>query len=455
MRSAIARAILLSEARDPALIANRYRQKLEQRAREDRTLTRLEQCDPNVPVPQPEAEDFAVQFVRYVRACADPTQDGRYTEWIVKTWANGGIRYAEDLERTRIALDKLVRFGRQLEEPQRDVNRYRTLGELERTVLDLGPVNPAKQRRKELERQMAVRSDPETWNWRFRSADYGVVTPRNHAESCAIAAWPRTTWCTAVRDSARQYEHYVSSGPLYIVIVPGNIRSRDDIRRMWQVHFDGEELSIMDEEDEPVDDPIEFLMEYDAVTDLMVKDGVIPKAYEKVAVLYLAHHVEEDLELDDYLDLLVIAARHGDDSLASELVEKLDRSDRTGDWFRFLVSRLRTKYGNDPATFLTVLEYLQDLISEVRPGAEHGIFEYGAMTAGDYIMYSNPDRIRAAIEHFGGTLEPISGYLFLLKREAPDMLGYFYDKLVLAFGEDKAREMFEEIGLQAPTDAKS
>ena len=247
---------ILNEQRDPAVIAERYRRRLERRIPSDPTIRNIRAACPGYDGALP--PDTPELIVSYIHHCVDPTSNRKYVDWIVRRWIEGhrsrdntiGISKAEDFGRVRQALDIFDRNRQRIPPGLRDINRIHSLAELESVVSGLGETE--RQRRRRRRRDISVFDDPAHWNWACRRSDHGVVRPRSHAESCAIAAYPRTHWCTAVRDDPHTFEQYKSEGNLFIVVVPGNVESADDIHDLYQLYVGKEGLQAADRNDRVV-----------------------------------------------------------------------------------------------------------------------------------------------------------------------------------------------------------
>lgn len=65
----------------------------------------------------------------------DPTGDkGTYVQWIIRSYLNKGIRFLEDLSRTKYAISLFNKFKNKLPQDKRDINRIKSLPELEDLV---------------------------------------------------------------------------------------------------------------------------------------------------------------------------------------------------------------------------------------------------------------------------------------------------------------------------------
>jgi len=184
----------------------------------------------------------------------DPSPDKKYSFWLLGNYARyspanadnqvrGIARYEDIASRAVPALklfDKLSRTGK-IPPEQRDINKYRSLGQLEDVV---GPfvekVKP--ESNKELadatERAFYTSGEAELV---YNSTQVKVVIPKTEEASCYFGV--NTRWCTAAKNS-NMFASYNKRGPLYIILIKA-------ANKRYQFHFaDGGQF--MDEQDKEI-----------------------------------------------------------------------------------------------------------------------------------------------------------------------------------------------------------
>jgi len=184
----------------------------------------------------------------------DPSSDKKYAFWLLGNYARyapanadnqvrGIARYEDIGSRAVPALklfDKLSRTGK-IPPEQRDINKYRSLGQLEDVV---GPfvekVKP--ESNKELadatERAFYTSGEAELV---YNSTQVKVVIPKTEEASCYFGV--NTRWCTAAKNS-NMFASYNKRGPLYIILIKA-------ANKRYQFHFaDGGQF--MDEQDKEI-----------------------------------------------------------------------------------------------------------------------------------------------------------------------------------------------------------
>lgn len=185
------------------------------------------------------AEKCASLFVTFVEKL-DTTPNKKYVQWICRMYATGGIARVEDFYRTREAIEHLHTlktsgyFQRNREAiPHSDINRYRTLGELEEFLDSLDD-------RAVISNAEADRPDPNEYRIILDTDRWRVVTP--FTQNAASYFGRNTKWCTT-SENGGMFTRYKNRGPLYIIIdKPKN--------RRWQWHF--ETRQYMNERDYPI-----------------------------------------------------------------------------------------------------------------------------------------------------------------------------------------------------------
>lgn len=155
----------------------------------------------------------------------DPTQSGEYVPWLLRMLKRSDIRLPEDAEKLNELLIVFHQNKRKLPSEQRDINRYKTHGELYKALKALFPTT----------------DDGLVLDETFRFV--GEVPPYQLFEVVDRRSVQRmgenTNWCTKAKDVA---EKYLLHGPLYLILKKG--------RKFGQVHFELQQ--VMNVDDEPI-----------------------------------------------------------------------------------------------------------------------------------------------------------------------------------------------------------
>lgn len=190
----------------------------------------------------------------------DPTQNLSYSRWIIQTYLSGGIRYWEDMTRTRNALRKFDEFKKRriftgTEAKFANIFNFKKLNDLEGVLSRLELVHGSQSKRAEdaeLEAQAKRDSDID----KFPGCT--VIHPKTERAACF---WGRgTKWCTATEDPEdSSFHQYDDEGPLHIFIPTSPVH----IGEKYQIHVpksesDIDEISLMDEDDDVVQ--LEYLL---------------------------------------------------------------------------------------------------------------------------------------------------------------------------------------------------
>jgi hypothetical protein len=175
------------------------------------------------------ADLYAEGVFNYVLA-ADPDTTKKNSQWLLNMLLKDKIKL-EDLEATGADLAAFMQVRNALPVEQRDINRYRTRGELAAALQSLEgkDVSSNNEKDRELEKQMFKQAKVV-----FDDADYRILIPKTEAASCYFGV--NTQWCTAATKSYNHFDDYNEKGPLYIVL-----EKRTNTR--WQFHFETREYT--------------------------------------------------------------------------------------------------------------------------------------------------------------------------------------------------------------------
>lgn len=156
---------------------------------------------------------------------ADPSPNKQYTEWIIRRYIDGGIRYLEDVDSTvaeGLAIYHELKTRRMIPPELMDIGKvkgkdmvrfYRAVYSIYRELPD--QVERAKGNAEEF----------------YNDADIRIVVPADKTAACYYGQG--TQWCTASTKSTNYFDHYNSQGPLYIIIP----KKPEHEGEKYQLHF--------------------------------------------------------------------------------------------------------------------------------------------------------------------------------------------------------------------------
>jgi hypothetical protein len=156
---------------------------------------------------------------------ADPSPNKQYTEWIIRRYIDGGIRYLEDVDSTvaeGLAIYHELKTRRMIPPELMDIGKvkgkdmvrfYRAVYSIYRELPD--QVERAKGNAEEF----------------YNDADIRIVVPDDKTAACYYGQG--TQWCTASTKSTNYFDHYNSQGPLYIIIP----KKPEHEGEKYQLHF--------------------------------------------------------------------------------------------------------------------------------------------------------------------------------------------------------------------------
>jgi len=152
-----------------------------------------------------------VRLVNYI-ASFDPTKKS-YGRWLAGLYANGGIRYLEDLPRARAALQLFDKYKTRI--AQKDIQQYKSLTDLEAVVEPFSQTGKGEVSNKDQEprfyasKQAILLHNDDTIK---------IVQPRSKEASKFFGT--NTKWCTAARDDKQNmFDDYTENGKLYYILL--------------------------------------------------------------------------------------------------------------------------------------------------------------------------------------------------------------------------------------------
>jgi hypothetical protein len=180
---------------------------------------------------------------RIILERADPTMAKTMTEWLVKQYAQGGLRL-EDTGTAHETLEMFQRYAPKLPEDQRDLGRYQSFAEAWQVVFPLaeaerdklsGKAQKAMERDKAYAESRILRQDPD---------GFTVAVPLTEF---AAKWWGRgTSWCTAA-EKDNQFGRYYEEAPLIVIVIP-ELKEKGKFQLWTSVH----DVECMNAADEPV-----------------------------------------------------------------------------------------------------------------------------------------------------------------------------------------------------------
>jgi hypothetical protein len=166
---------------------------------------------------------------------ADPTANKKYVQWVIRTYLKSGIRYTEDLGRTNTALILFDKNKIKLHIEQRDINKIKSLPDLETLVEPFEETKSGKEIKKEISATIKTQT-----KLIYDGAEGKISVPLTQEASMF---WGQgTKWCTAAAKS-NMFNYYNKDGNLYIILMNNGEK--------YQFHLQSGQL--MDVRDDEVD----------------------------------------------------------------------------------------------------------------------------------------------------------------------------------------------------------
>lgn len=168
---------------------------------------------------------------------ADPTPNKQYTEWMIRRYIDGGIRYLEDVDSTvavNLAIYHELKTRRMIPPELADIGKVKS-NQVARFFRDVYNIY------KELPEQQE-KMEKGTANQVYEDNEIRIIHPEDQQAACYYGQGTR--WCTASTKGRNYFDDYNQDGPLYIVI-PKNPKYSGE---KYQLHF--ESFSFMNENDE-------------------------------------------------------------------------------------------------------------------------------------------------------------------------------------------------------------
>lgn len=170
----------------------------------------------------------------------DPTQNKEYSQWLTRSWINGGGKAKiEDMNRNDLLTAYTMGKRRKLIKPEHaDINRFKTYADFENMLLKEYDVE---QLIKDPKKEQEAKGQAKTV---FDSPNVRIVVPEDEPAACYYGRGTR--WCTAATRGSNYFDNYNSQGPLYILL-PKKPQYEGE---KYQLHFPSGQF--MDLNDDPV-----------------------------------------------------------------------------------------------------------------------------------------------------------------------------------------------------------
>jgi hypothetical protein len=142
---------------------------------------------------------------------ADPTANKKYVQWVIRTYLKSGIRYTEDLGRTNTALILFDKNKIKLHIEQRDINKIKSLPDLETLVEPFEETKSGKEIKKEISATIKTQT-----KLIYDGAEGKISVPL--AQEASMFWGQGTKWCTAANKD-NMFDQYNKDGHLYIIFL--------------------------------------------------------------------------------------------------------------------------------------------------------------------------------------------------------------------------------------------
>jgi hypothetical protein len=191
------------------------------------------QLEPRIKTDHSAPKDLKQIVQKFINA--DPTPNKKYVQWMIRTYLNSGIRYLEDLSRTNAALILFDKNKIRLTVEQRDINKIKSLSDLESLVEPFEDVKSGKEEKRELSAN--IKSQTKII---YNGSQGKILVPLTKEASMF---WGQgTKWCTAANKD-NMFDNYNKDGHLYIILMNNGEK--------YQFHLSSAQL--MDVKDDEVD----------------------------------------------------------------------------------------------------------------------------------------------------------------------------------------------------------
>ena len=203
------------------------------------TIGKLREIIPGIEISSDRSDDNVTQIMAALGAYinevlkffedADPTPNKQYTEWIIRRYIDGSIRYLEDVDSTvaeNLAIYHELKTRRMIPPELMDIGKIKgdsgsnSVMRFFRNVYNIYRELPEQQ-------EKAKGNAKEIYS----DGEIRVVQPMDKEASCYYGQG--TQWCTASTKSNNYFDHYSGQGNLYIVLP----KKPEHEGEKYQLHF--------------------------------------------------------------------------------------------------------------------------------------------------------------------------------------------------------------------------
>ena len=170
----------------------------------------------------------------------DSTPSKRYTQWLARMYAKGGVKL-EDLNRHNLlGLYDLGKRRRMINPEHADINKFPTYKDFDRvmnTQYDLDAI------------QAPVEDELQKGNSEtvLDTAEVRVIIPKDKTAACYYGQG--TQWCTAATKGANYFDNYNRQGPMFILLPKKPAWAGEK----YQFHFASDQFMNEQDEQQPLD----------------------------------------------------------------------------------------------------------------------------------------------------------------------------------------------------------
>ena len=203
------------------------------------TINKLREIIPGIEISSDRGDESVTQIMATLGAYisevlkffedADPTANKQYTEWIIRRFIDGGIRYLEDVDSTvaeNLAIYHELKTRRMIPPELMDINKFKG---------DANPNSVIRFFRKvyNIYRELPEQVEKAKGNADefYNDEDVRIIIPNDKEAACYYGQG--TQWCTASTKSTNYFNSYNKQGKLYIIL-PKNPEHEGE---KFQLHF--------------------------------------------------------------------------------------------------------------------------------------------------------------------------------------------------------------------------
>ena len=203
------------------------------------TINKLREIIPGIEISSDRGDESVTQIMATLGAYisevlkffedADPTANKQYTEWIIRRFIDGGIRYLEDVDSTvaeNLAIYHELKTRRMIPPELMDINKFKG---------DANPNSVIRFFRKvyNIYRELPEQVEKAKGNADefYNDEDVRIIIPKDKTSACYYGQG--TQWCTASTKSTNYFNRYNKQGKLYIILP----KEPEHEGEKYQLHF--------------------------------------------------------------------------------------------------------------------------------------------------------------------------------------------------------------------------